>query len=64
MIGLLLLGIDPFGVCHRRFIWKIGLNRLEKAGAFIGSTEMILYDLLKRADTPEFRNALSVLKRL
>jgi nicotinamidase-related amidase len=40
-----------------------GLRRLEKAGAVISSTEMIIYELLNRAGTPEFRAALPILKR-
>ena len=40
----------------------IGLDRMEKAGAVISSTEMIIYELLNRAGTPEFRAALPTLK--
>lgn len=43
---------------------EIGLSRLEKAGAVISSTEMIVYELLNRAGTPEFRAALPLLKTL
>ena len=42
----------------------VGLDRMEKAGAVISSTEMIIYELLNRAGTPEFRAALSTLKTL
>ena len=42
----------------------VGLNRLQRAGAVISSTEMIIYELLNRAGTPEFRKALPVLKTL
>jgi nicotinamidase-related amidase len=42
----------------------VGLNRLERAGAVISSTEMIIYELLNRAGTPEFRAALPLLKTL
>ena len=42
----------------------IGLGRMEKAGAVISSTEMIIYELLNRAGTPEFRAALPTLKTL
>jgi nicotinamidase-related amidase len=43
---------------------SIGLGRMEKAGAVISSTEMIIYELLTRAGTPEFRAALPTLKTL
>lgn len=42
----------------------IGLRRLEKAGAVISSTEMIIFELLNRAGSPEFRAALPLLKAL
>ena len=41
-----------------------GLKRLSLAGAVISSTEMALYELLNRADTPEFKTALPLLKKL
>jgi hypothetical protein len=44
--------------------WETGLRRLEHAGAVVSSTEMIIYELLNRAGTPEFRQALPLLKRL
>lgn len=43
---------------------EVGLNRLEKAGAVVSSTEMVIYELLNRAGTPEFRAALPLLKTL
>jgi nicotinamidase-related amidase len=43
---------------------KIGLRRLENAGAIISSTEMVIFELLNRAGTPEFRAALPLLKSL
>jgi nicotinamidase-related amidase len=45
-----------------RFNWEIGLRRLELAGAVISSTEMMSFELLNRAGTPEFRRALPLLK--
>jgi nicotinamidase-related amidase len=41
---------------------QIGLNRLEKAGAVISSTEMMTFELLQRAGTQEFRVLLPLLK--
>jgi len=43
---------------------EVGLRRLEKAGAVISSTEMIIFELLNRAGTPDFRAALPLLKAL
>lgn len=51
--------------CSRtRLNWKIGLRRLEQSGAVISSTEMVLFELLNRAATPEFRQALPLIKTL
>jgi len=43
---------------------QIGLDRLGKAGAVISSTEMMIYELLQRAGTVEFRTLLPLLKTL
>jgi len=43
---------------------EVGLRRLEKAGAVISSTEMMIFELFNRAGTPEFRAALPLLKTL
>ena len=42
--------------------WKIALRRLEQSGAVISSTEMVIYELLERAGTEEFRAALRLVK--
>ncbi|MFX0114118.1 MAG: isochorismatase family protein [Candidatus Hodarchaeota archaeon] len=42
--------------------WQIGLNRMEQAGAIKSSTEMIVYELLKEAGTPEFKKLLPLLR--
>lgn len=44
--------------------WKIGLKRLDRAGAVISSTEMVIFELLQRAGTDQFRAALPLLKTL
>lgn len=44
--------------------YETGLRRLERAGAVISSTEMVIYELLNRAGTPEFKKALPLLKTL
>ncbi|MDF1578390.1 MAG: isochorismatase family protein [Desulfurivibrionaceae bacterium] len=41
---------------------EIGLARIRELGGTVGSTEMIIYDLLHRAGTPEFRELLPYLK--
>ncbi len=41
---------------------QIGINRLDRAGAVISSTEMIIFELMNRAGTPKFRAILPLLK--
>ncbi len=43
---------------------NIGIKRLEQAGAIMSSTEMVIFELLNRAGTEEFRKALPLLKTL
>jgi nicotinamidase-related amidase len=42
--------------------WKIALDRMQRAGATITSTEMLMYELLQKAGTDEFRAALPLVK--
>lgn len=42
--------------------WLVGLELMKKAGAFITSTETVIYQILKRAGTEEFKKMLKVLK--
>jgi nicotinamidase-related amidase len=42
--------------------WKIGLNRMQAAGAVISSTEMMTYELLVKSGTPAFKDILKYLK--
>ncbi|MBW1742885.1 MAG: hydrolase [Deltaproteobacteria bacterium] len=42
--------------------WKIGLDRMRQAGAVISSTEMILYEILRRSDSTEFKAILPYLR--
>jgi nicotinamidase-related amidase len=42
--------------------WQLGLERMERAGAVISSTEMAIYELLGRAGTSEFKSMLPHLK--
>jgi len=41
---------------------KLGLARIREIGGVVGSTEMIVYDLLGRAGTPAFKALLPALK--
>jgi nicotinamidase-related amidase len=42
--------------------WSIGLDRMRQAGAVISSTEMILYEIMKRSDSAEFKAILPYLR--
>ena len=42
--------------------WKIGLKRIEAAGAVISSTEMMMYELMRASGTPVFKEMLKHLK--
>jgi nicotinamidase-related amidase len=42
--------------------WRIGLDRMKAAGAVISSTEMIVYEVLKRSDSAEFKAMLPCLR--
>lgn len=42
--------------------YEAGLNRLGRAGTEIVTTEMALFEMLREADTPEFKKALPLIK--
>jgi len=42
--------------------WKVGLQRMERAGALVSSAEMALYELLRRSDAAAFKKLLPLLK--
>jgi len=42
--------------------WEIGLSLMREAGAVVTSTETIIFQILKRAGTPEFREMLKIIK--
>ncbi len=44
------------------FNWKSGLDRMKEAGALLNSTEMIIYELLGRSGSAEFKSMLAFLK--
>jgi len=67
-VGALRLGyrvhIARDAVTSRRSSDKqTGMHRLDRAGAVISSTEMMIFELLNRAGTNEFRALLPLLKR-
>jgi len=45
-----------------RHNWKVALKRMRQAGVVITSTEMVIYELLQRAGTDEFRAVLPLVK--
>lgn len=47
-----------------RLNWEIGLKRMDRAGVVVSSTEMMIFELLNRSGTPEFRSLLPLLKKL
>jgi len=42
--------------------WRIGLDRMARAGAVLSSTEMAIYELLRRSDGSAFKAILPLLK--
>jgi len=42
--------------------YHLGVERMRDAGAVIGSTEMLLFELLQRAGTDEFKQVLGLVK--
>jgi nicotinamidase-related amidase len=42
--------------------WRVGLARMDRAGAVISSAEMAVYELLRRSDGEAFRKILPLLK--
>ncbi|MCP4669467.1 MAG: hydrolase [Deltaproteobacteria bacterium] len=42
--------------------WHVGLGLMNKAGAYITSTEAIIYQILKKAGTKEFKEMLKLVK--
>jgi nicotinamidase-related amidase len=43
--------------------WRVGLHRMERAGAVMSSTEMMVYELLGKSGTAEFKAILPYLKK-
>lgn len=62
-VGIQEKGMNPWivadGVSSRsEFNSRLGLERLQALGAAVGPAEMIIYELLGRAGTPEFKAVL------
>lgn len=62
-MGMLERGLSPWvvsdGVSSRTETnAALGLARIEAVGAAVGPAEMIIYELLGRAGTPEFKAVL------
>ena len=60
-------GYEPFVVrdavlSTRKEEYRAGLQRMEKAGATIVTTQMSIFELLRAAGTPAFRKMLPLLK--
>jgi nicotinamidase-related amidase len=46
------------------FNMNIGINRLKQAGAVINSTEMLIFELMLKAGTHDFKKMLPIIKTL
>lgn len=62
-VGVLQKGLTPWivadGVSSRSLAnHELGLDRLRRLGAVVGPAEMIIYELLGKAGTPEFKKML------
>jgi len=42
--------------------WRVGIELMQKAGALITSTETIIYQILKKAGTQEFKKMLKLMR--
>src|SRR5207248_10481741 len=58
-----LVHVASDAVCSRsQWNWRIGLERMQAAGALLSSTEMMIYELLGESGSPEFKEMLQYLK--
>ena len=42
--------------------WRLGLERMDAAGCVLSSTEMMMYELLRRSGTAQFKEMLAFIK--
>lgn len=52
---------DAIGSRHE-WNWQVGLERMQNAGAIISSTEMMIYELMRKSGTPQFKELLQYIK--
>lgn len=54
----------PVDACGSRFArdYEVGVRRLESAGAVVTTVEAVLFELLERAGTPEFKAIQALVK--
>ncbi len=52
---------DAVGSRHE-WNWQVGLERMQNAGAIISSTEMMIYELLRKSGTAQFKELLRYIK--
>jgi nicotinamidase-related amidase len=52
---------DAIGSRHE-WNWQVGLERMQTAGAVISSTEMMIYELLRKSGTSQFKELLQYIK--
>jgi isochorismate hydrolase len=62
-MGAMEQGLTPWVVAdavssRTKVNYQLGLSRLNAVGAIVGPAEMIIYELLGRAGTPEFKAML------
>ncbi len=62
-MGAMARGLKPWivadGVSSRSIVnHQLGIDRLRQLGAIVGPAEMIIYELLAKAGTPEFKQIL------
>lgn len=43
--------------------WRMGLEKMQNSGVNISSAEMLMYEILEKAGTPDFKKVLPLLKK-
>jgi len=47
---------------RKRHDLQMGIQKMQQCGGIISTTEMAIYEILERADTPQFKKALKLVK--
>jgi nicotinamidase-related amidase len=55
-------GVSDAMSSRSRHNWEVGIERMRQHGVVITSTEMVIYELLEKAGTDEFKAALPLIK--